>query len=251
MQNAYTQIIEGIQNYFAGSGLKNAVLGISGGIDSSLVLKLAVDALGSENVTAISMPENGISRPENTIHAKKLAEALGVKFYSLPINQFLITFNVTPWGSNKIAAQNLKVRTRMALLYHYANTKRALVLGTSNKSEILLGYGTKHGDIACDLNVLGDLFKEDVISLATFVGLPKEIITKAPSAELYTDQTDQAELGGSYSELDPILKRLDEGIEPLIERGMRAALVHDVFGRVKKNKHKSQPVPIIKITHNQ
>ncbi len=247
MQKIYEQLIKGIKSYFKKSGLHRAVLGVSGGIDSSLTLKLAVDALGPEKVTALSMPENGISSPENTVHAKKLCEALGVEFFSIPINQFLLSFNGLPWNGSSLANQNLKARMRAILLYHYANTKNALVLGTSNKSELLLGYGTKYGDLAADLEVLGDLYKEEVFSLADFIGLPREIIEKPPSAELFAGQTDETDLGAGYSELDPILKRLELGMENLIERGINAALVHRVFNRIEKNKHKTVPPPIIKI----
>jgi len=247
MQKIYEQLIKGIKKYFKKSGLHRAILGISGGIDSSLTLKLAVDALGPDKVTALSMPESGISDPENTTHARKLCEALGAELYTIPINHFLLPFNQVPWSGTSLANQNLKARLRAVLLYHYANTKNALVLGASNKSELLLGYGTKYGDLAADLEVLGDLYKEEVVSLADFVGLPREIIEKKPSAELYKDQTDEADLGASYSELDPILKRLDSGMENLIERGISAALVHNVFNRIEKNKHKTGPPPIIKI----
>jgi NAD+ synthase len=249
MQKTYSQIISELKNYFKESGLARAVVGISGGIDSALTLKLAVDALGADKVTAISMPENGISSTTGTVHAKGLAEALGVEFFVVQINQFLITFNVTPWGGTPIATQNLKARIRMALLYHYANCKNALVLGTSNKSEMMLGYGTKYGDLACDIEVIGDLYKEEVVTLANFVGLPPEIINKKPSAELYPDQTDEADLGGSYSEIDPILKRMDLGMDALIERGISSALVHNIFRRVEQNKHKSAGPAIIKIQH--
>ena len=247
MQKIHEQLIKDIKNYFKKSGLHRAVLGVSGGIDSSLTLKLAVDALGPGKVTALSMPENGISDRGNTAHAKKLCEALGVETYSIPINHFLLPFNQIPWNGTPLANQNLKARLRAVLLYHYANTATALVLGTSNKSELLLGYGTKYGDLAADLEVLGDLYKEEVVSLADFVGLPREIIDKPPSAELYEGQTDEADLGASYSELDPILKRLDLGMDALIGRGISAALVHNVFTRVEKNRHKTEPPPIIKI----
>jgi NAD+ synthase len=95
------------------------------------------------------------------------------------------------------------------------------------------------------------MFKEDVVNMANFVGLPPEIIKKVPSAELYPEQTDEADLGGTYTEIDPILKRLDQGMEALIERGMSAMLVHNIFGRIEKNRHKSQLPPIIKITSKQ
>jgi len=247
MQEIYQKLIQGIKNYFEHSGTKRVVLGISGGLDSSLTLKLAVDALGTAKVTALSMPERGISSPINADHAKKLCLALGAEFYHVPINQFTESFKHLPWGTIPIANQNVKARLRMMILYHFANCHNALVLGTSNKSELLLGYGTKYGDLAADLEVIGDLYKEDVVKLADFIGLPREIIEKKPSAELYEGQTDAADLGASYQELDPILKKIDLGIENLIAQGMNAALVHDIFTRVEKNSHKTAMPPIIKI----
>lgn len=251
MQKIHEQLIKGIQKYFKKSGLHRVVVGVSGGIDSSLTLKLAVDAVSPKYVTAISMPENGLSSPENIQHAKKLSEALEVEFFSQPINNFLVSFAQTPWGNSNLASQNTKARIRAVLLYHFANTKNALVLGTSNKSEILLGYGTKYGDLAADLEVLGDLYKEEVFALAEFVGIPREIIEKKPSAELYAGQTDEEDLGASYNELDPILKRLDMGLDKLIERGISATLVHSVMNRVERNKHKASAPPIIKVKKNE
>lgn len=247
MDKIYKQITKGIKTYFKESGLTRTVVGVSGGLDSSLTLKLAVDALGPEKVTAISLPELGVSTEENMMHAKKLSEALGVTFYKEPINQFMICFAQIPWGKGEIAIQNAKARIRSVLLYHYANVEKALVLGTSNKSELLLGYGTKYGDLAADLEVLGDLYKEEVVTLAAHAGLPKEIIEKAPTAELFPGQTDEADLGAKYSEIDPILKRLKYGKDKLIERGIQATLIHNVFSRVENNKHKSDPPPIIKV----
>lgn len=247
MESIYEQLIKGLQKYFKKSGLHRVVVGVSGGIDSSLTLKLTVDALSPKYVTAISMPENGLSNPENTMHAKKLSEALGVTFFMQPINGFLIAFAQMAWGRSNIAEINTKARIRAVLLYHYANTANALVLGTSNKSELLLGYGTKYGDLAADLGVLGDLYKDEVYALADHVGIPREIIEKKPTAELYSGQTDENELGATYAELDPILKRLDIGLDQLIERGMSATLVHNVLKRIEKNRHKTSTPPILKI----
>lgn len=247
MEKVYNQIIKGIKKYFKQSNLSKIVLGISGGVDSSLALKLAVDAVGAIKVIAISMPENTISNPENTHHAKVLCEALNVTYFSQPINSFLTGFVQLPWKQNTLAAQNTKARIRAVILYNYANSNRALVMGTSNKSEILLGYGTKYGDLACDFMPLGDLYKQEVIELANFVELPPEIVEKEPSAELFEGQTDAQDLGASYGEIDPVLQRLDQGVENLISKGMKPTLIHNIFNRVENNKHKSETPPIIKI----
>lgn len=247
MKKIHEQIIKGLQKYFRESGFENAVIGLSGGIDSSLTLKLAVDALGAEHVTGLIMPENGISSDENTYHAKGLAEFFGVKTFTIPINKFLIDFGLLPWKGNHLAAMNTKARIRMILLYHYANTHHCLVLGTSNKSEIMLGYGTKFGDFAADIEVIGSLYKEDVYKLARYLELPDEIIQKKPTAELASGQTDEQELGASYHELDQILKKYTMGIEGLLERGMHPGLVHGVIRRIGQNKHKTSPAPVIKV----
>lgn len=247
MENIHQQLIKGLQKYFKKSGLHRAVVGISGGIDSALTLKLAVDALGADKITAISMPELGLSSEENVMHAKMLTEALGAKFFSQPINTFLQPFSKTPWGQNKTAAINTKARVRAVLLYHYANTENALVLGTSNRSEILLGYGTKYGDLAADIEVIGELYKDEVYALANFLELPQEFIDKTPTAELFAGQTDEKELGASYSEIDPILKRLDLGVTEMVSHGLNAILVHSVVNRIEKNKHKTATPPVIKI----
>lgn len=247
LQSIHEQIVKGIQKYFAETKLHRVVVGVSGGVDSALTLKLAVDALGPEKVTAIAMPENGVTSAENVMHAKKLSEALGTSFYLQSINQFLLNFASVPWSGNSLAAQNAKARIRALLLYHYANSQNALVLGTSNRSEILLGYGTKYGDLAADLEVIGDLYKTEVIELADYVGLPPEIAHKTPSAELFAGQTDEGELGASYNEIDPVLKRLDQGKDKLMERGMSAAIVHNIFKRVENNRHKSEMPPVIKV----
>jgi len=247
MEKIYEQIIKGIKKYYTTNDLNKAVIGLSGGVDSALTLKLTADAIGPKNVTAVSMPEPGITNPENTRHAKVLAEALGVTFHQQSINSFLIGFAQLPWKQNSTALQNNKARIRAVILYNYANTHNALVIGTSNKSELLLGYGTKYGDLACDIMPLGDLFKHQVVELANHVGLPPEIVQKEPSAELYDGQTDAADLGATYGEIDPILKRLSQGLEKLIGKGMKPTLIHNIFNRVKNNRHKSSMPPIIKI----
>jgi len=247
LQSIYNQLIKGLQKYFKKAGYYRGVVGVSGGVDSSLTLKLAVDAFGPENVTAISMPELGVSSQENIDHAKALCHALNVKFFYQPLNQFLTDFQHLSWGPNKLATQNTKARIRAVMLYNYANTADALVLGTSNKSETLLGYGTKYGDLAADIEVIGDLYKDEVFALADHVGLPREIIDKPPTAELYQGQTDEGELGASYTQIDPILKKMKMGADKLIEHGMNPTLVHGVLSRIEKNKHKTEMPPIIKL----
>lgn len=246
-QLVHEQIIQAIRDFFAKNNFEKAVIGLSGGIDSSLTLKLAVDALGGSNITGLLMPENGITRDENMYHARGMAEFLGVKTHSIPINRFIMEFGILPWKGSAFAQMNVKARMRMAILYHYANTHQALVLGTSNKSEILLGYGTKFGDFAADLEVLGQLYKDDVYDLARYLELPDEIIKKEPTAELTRGQTDEMELGASYRELDPILRKRDLGAQALLEKGINPGLIHKTLHRIEENQHKTLPTPIIHI----
>lgn len=247
MHNIYTKIIAGIQRYFKLANVEKAVIGVSGGIDSALCLKLTVDALGPERVAGLIMPEKGISSEENTIHAKMLCEFLKVDFHTIFINKFLTDYLTLPWQPSDLAQINMKARVRMLLLYNYANTYNCLVIGTSNKTELALGYGTKYGDLGADIELIGDLLKEDVYKLGEHVGLPDEFLTKAPSAELYAGQTDEGELGLTYKEIDSVLKNVEKGVakEEIIGKGINPNSVHKIFRLMELNRHKLVPPYII------
>ena len=247
MHNKYTKIIAGIQRYFKKAKYENAVIGVSGGVDSALCLKLIVDSLGANKVTGLIMPEKGISSDENSMHAKALCQFLNVEFHLISINQFLTDFLTLPWKPSDLAQINVKARTRMCILYNYSNTKNALVIGTSNKSELAIGYGTKYGDLAGDIEIIGDLYKEEVYKLAEHVGLPQEFIDKAPSAELYCGQTDEEELGLSYKEIDTVLKKFEEGStkDELINKGLNPNAVHRIHRLIEINRHKLTPPHLI------
>lgn len=248
MHNVYTKIIASIQRYFKEAQIENAVIGVSGGIDSALCLKLVVDAIGPERVTALTLPEKGISSEENLLHAKALCQFLKVTHHNIPINKFLTDFLTLPWQPNDLAQINTKARVRMVILYNFANTCNALVIGTSNKTELALGYGTKYGDLAADIEIIGDLFKDEVYRLAEHVGLPNEFIEKTPSAELYQGQTDESELGMTYREIDIILRKIEEGLskDELIGKGINPNIVHKVFRLYEINRHKLNPPYLIR-----
>ena len=241
MQNVYIKIVQGLRDYFGENGFKKAVIGLSGGIDSALTLKLAVDALKAENVTAIHMPDLGVTDRINSEHAQTLAEYLGVHFEKVVINRFITEFENLPWERTRTAMINVKARVRSVILYDYANSSGALVLGTSNKSEIKLGYGTKYGDLAADIEVIGDLYKTQVYRLADFLKLPIELIEKAPSAELFKGQTDASELGADYEVLDQILIAREKNY-PV--DAFDHNLVRDLKKRIKTNKHKTK-MPVV------
>lgn len=248
MHNIYTKIIAEIQKFMKTTGIERVVIGVSGGIDSALCLKLLVDALGPSKVTALMMPEKGVTSEENTRHAKTLCEFLKVERFTIPINKFLMEMIVLPWKTNELAEMNAKARVRMMILYCFANTKNAIVVGTSNKTELALGYGTKYGDLGVDIDIIGDLLKEDVYKLSEHLGLPDEFLKKQPSAELYKGQTDEAELGMSYKEIDSVLKQIERGVskDDIIGKGMNPNTVHKIFRLIELNKHKLTPPNIIK-----
>lgn len=243
----YQKLVLGLREFFAQRSLHRGVVGVSGGIDSALTLKIAVDALGADNVTGLVMPELGVTRQENIDHSKMLCQFFGCKYFYQPINPYLPDFFTTPWRPNELAQANTKARVRMVQLYSYSNTNNALVLGTSNKSELLLGYGTKYGDLAADVEVIAELLKTDVFALAEYVGMPKEMLTKAPSAELAPGQTDEEEIGARYVDMDKVLAHVDKGLEGCIEMGFTPSLVQMIFRRMEQSAHKREMPPVIHV----
>ncbi|MBP9718801.1 NAD+ synthase [Candidatus Gracilibacteria bacterium] len=243
----YQNLVLGLREFFKKNTIHRAVVGVSGGIDSALTLKIAVDALGGDNVTGIIMPELGVTRQENIDHAKMLCQFFGARYFYQPINPFLPDFFTTPWRPTEAAQGNTKARVRCVLLYSYANSANALVVGTSNKSEILLGYGTKFGDLAADVEAIGELLKTEVFAVAEYIGMPKELLTKAPSAELVAGQTDEEELGARYVDMDRVLAHADKGMEACIEMGFPHSLVSMIFRRMEQNEHKRHMPPVISL----
>ncbi len=186
-------------------GFDGVVLGLSGGLDSTVVVGLAKEVFGPENILAISMPECD-SPSCDTDDAKVVAEWAGVDFTVIPIDEMIAAYrSKMDFEPEPMVLGNLKARIRMSVIYSYANQRRRLVLGTSNKSELLVGYFTKYGDGGSDVAPIGDLFKTQVKELAAHIGVPQDIISKPPTAGLVPNQTDEGELGVSYAVLDQML----------------------------------------------
>ena len=232
-------IITNLKLFFQNAGKKKTVIGLSGGVDSSLVTKIAVMALGAKNVTALILPNLDINQTECVADAENFAKELGIKYYTIPINDYLKSFDKMPWEATEMANMNGQARARACILYHYANSNDALVLGTGNKTELKLGYFTKYGDGACDVLPIGSLYKTEVWEAAKELGLPEKIINKTPSAGLAPGQTDEGEIGVKYAEMDEVLKGFEQDKEPETDNGKK------LWDRIQINKHKSEIPPII------
>ncbi|MBU90368.1 NAD(+) synthetase [Candidatus Woesearchaeota archaeon] len=245
----YKKLIIGIKGYFDRNNIKKAVIGLSGGIDSSLSAKLVADAIGKENVHGLIMPLKGLSSEENIKDAVEFCTLNSINYSLIFINDFIKEFEKLDWKQSKIAEMNIASRIRAVVLYNYANTHNALVIGTSNKTEILLGYFTKYGDGAVDIEVIGELFKTEVKKVAGFLKISEKIINKVPTAELYHGQTDEEELGISYEELDKILKLYEEDNSMLniIEKGFEKEKVDNIFQRIEANKHKRDMPTVVRV----
>jgi NAD+ synthase len=239
MKIAAETLAKNLATFVAKTGLKKGVVGLSGGIDSALVAKLGVMALGAENVTALILPYEGLTDRNNVNDAVQWARSLGIAYEIIAINPWVDGTQNLPWEESKLAGMNVKARVRALILYHYANSKDAIVLGTGNKTEETLGYFTKYGDGAVDCLPIGSLYKTDVWEMSRALGLPKAIIEKTPSAELSAGQTDEGEIGISYAEIDEILKRFESGAKPETDAEKK------LMARIDANRHKSQVPPVI------
>ena len=223
------------------------VLGLSGGLDSSTVLKLCIDALGKEKVHCVIMPESA-SPEEDMRDARWLVEKWGVNSEEININPILESFPVNP--DKRLAYANLKARIRMCLEYYFANIESSLVVGTSNKSEILLGYTTKFGDSAADFLPMGDVYKTDVRQIAEKISVPDRFLDKVPRAGLWEGQTDEDELGHTYDEIDKVLKGIEKqkDLTKIAEKnGLDPESVEDIKQMVTRSAHKRKQPTIVKL----
>ncbi|MBI5412426.1 NAD(+) synthase [Candidatus Peregrinibacteria bacterium] len=239
MLDRFKTLAGGLKTFMKKTDKTHAVLGLSGGVDSVLTAKIAVEALGAKNVTALLMPNDRLTNPQNVTDASDWARALGIEFIIVPINHFLISYEELPWKPSLLADMNLNARVRATILYHFANAHDAIVLGTGNKTELALGYFTKYGDGACDVEVIGDLYKTDVWAMSKAIGVPKAIVEKIPSAELKESQTDEGEMGLSYPDADAILQAIERGENPM------GKAVNKVCAMMRQAAHKTQMPPTL------
>ena len=240
-----------IQTEITRAGFSRAVVGLSGGVDSSLSCYLAVEALGAENVLALRMPYE-TSSSGSLEHAQLVIDELGVQAETVPITAMVEPLFERFPEADQIRRGNVMARARMIVLYDQSQAFGGLVVGTGNKTEILLGYTTLYGDSACALNPLGDLYKTQVRQLARAMGLPDVIIDKPPSADLWVGQTDEGELGFTYAEVDQLLYLLvDERYSPedCVEAGFAESFVSQVIDLIRKNHYKRVMPPIAKLSN--
>ncbi len=229
---------------------EGVVVGLSGGLDSALVTRLCVQALGPEKVYTVYMPSSSSLRDDERA-TSSLSRLWGTKHEIIRIDPVVAAAAMTlnAWD-DRLAMGNLMARSRMMVLYHIARKRRLLVMGTGNRSEIMMGYFTKHGDGACDALPIGGLFKTEVRGMAQRFGIPEEFLIKPPSAGLWEGQTDEEEMGIRYSDLDAILSAVVEGTEPseiASQTGSSLATVQVVLNRVESSRHKSKLPPMPKL----
>ncbi len=231
-------------------GATGVVVGLSGGVDSALVARLARDALGPARVLGVLLPDAHVE-PSLVEETTAYAADLGLAHRQVRIEPLEAAFGASlPEVADRVTLGNTAARIRMTVLYALAREQRRLVVGTGNKSELLLGYFTKYGDGGVDLLPIGDLYKTDVWALAEELGVPEAIRRRAPSAGFWPGQTDEGELGVAYPDVDRILRRLEllEREEEIVRgTGLAAATVRAVLARVEQHRHKRRLPPVAKL----
>ena len=246
------EIISGfIHSETTRAGFSKAVIGVSGGVDSSLSCFLAARALGGENVLAVRMPYKSSSQ-ESLDHAQLIIDKTGVQSLTIPITDIANGLIDQFPDMSKVRQGNIMARCRMIVLYDRSVAFNGLVVGTGNKTEILLGYSTIYGDSACAFNPVGDLYKTQLRQLSRAVGVPEVIVDKPPTADLWIGQTDEDELGFTYEEVDQLLYLLvDERYTPdeCVEAGFDKKFVQTVVRRIQRSHFKRIMPPIAKLSN--
>lgn len=244
-------LVQFLRDESKNAGFHRGVIGVSGGVDSAVSTFLTAESLGKENTVGVIMPYR-TSSPKSVEDAETTINRLGIRSEVVDISPmvdgYCDTWNVT----EKVRRGNIMARMRMIVLYDISAREHALVIGTSNKTEIMLGYGTLFGDTASAINPIGDLYKTQVWQLARSLGVPQQIIEKIPTADLWEGQSDEEELGSTYARLDALLyhlvdeRRNDEELQKL---GFEAGFVDRVKTLIQKNQFKRRPPLIAKVSY--
>lgn len=249
----YEQITEYLQHFLSDevrkTGIKNVVLGLSGGIDSAVVALLA-QRVFKDNLLCVKMPSQ-YSSQSSLDDADELCRDFGLNVIAASIEPMLRAYEELNPDMDNLRRGNLSARLRMSTIFDISAKQRALVLGTSNKSELMLGYGTLYGDLSSALNPIGDLYKSEVYELAEYLGVTKSIIKKAPSADLWSGQSDEADLGYTYAELDKALKLYVEdrlSKEEIVKMGCDRDMLDMIIERIFRNQFKRKMPLIAKLT---
>jgi NAD+ synthase len=230
------------------AGADRCVLGLSGGIDSTTTAYLTVDELGADSLHGLVMP-GAVSREANMSDAERVAEDLGIEYDVVEIDPFVaqLTDAFPDASDDEVAVGNARARTRAVINYFVANHENGVVLGTGNRAEAMTGYFTKYGDQAVDCNPIGNLYKMQVRQLARELGVPEDLVTKAPTAELWADQTDEDELGVDYDTIDAVLALHVDGGMPASATarhlGIEASVVATVRDLYEASEHKRAMPP--------
>ena len=249
LKEVHNELVEFLRENFKKAGFSKAVLGLSGGIDSALVAYLLRDALGKENVLAIMMPYKS-SNPDSLNHAKLVVEDLKISAKTIEITDMIDAYFKNEKEASSLRMGNKMARERMSILFDYSSKENALVVGTSNKTEIYLGYSTQFGDSACALNPIGDLYKTNIWDLSRYLKIPNELIEKKPSADLWEGQTDEQEMGLTYNEADQVLYRMleeNKTTEEVLAEGFNKDLVDNIVRRINRSEYKRRMPLIAKI----
>jgi NAD+ synthase len=236
------KLIDFISDVTASKGFGKVVLGLSGGLDSTVVAYLSKAALGKENVIGILMPYGRLSN-EASQHAGKIIKILKIRTERVDITQMIDAYFKKIKTPDNIRRGNKMARERMSILYDLSEKYNSLVIGASNRTELLLGYSTVYGDSACAINPVGSLYKTQLKCLARYLRIPSYILNKPPSADFWHGQTDEDELGYMYEAIDKLLffmfdKRLANS--ELVQKGFSPGFIQDIRKRIKRNRFKSQ-----------
>jgi NAD+ synthase len=243
-------LVQFLREEIHSAGFSRAVLGVSGGIDSAVVAALAARALGAQNVLGVLMPYRE-SDPQSEAHGRLLCESVGIRAQRVDISAMADGYLTEHADISRHRRGNVLARSRMIVLYDCAAVENALVVGTSNKTELLLGYTTQFGDSASALNPIGDLYKDQIYQLARQLGIPEPLCTKAPSADLFAGQTDEADLGFSYEQADRLLylmvdERFSE--DDLLKAGFELPFIKKIVARIAGTQFKRVPPIIAKLS---